>query len=154
MKAIDSIVRESFSKELKDKGDVWRILRRGSFVDLIRVSFFDYQKDNDKKQLVDIINYCMKAKLLSKIKSIEVKDTLEGTREGFNKEDEFILKQYDEVFNALRPRFAAYSSTDRYDLSNKMLYIKVINQLELDSYSDDVFDEIIGITYTILLKEG
>ena len=148
--AVDRIVRESFSRELKDKGDVWRILRRGSFVDLIRVNFFDYQKDNDEKHLIDIINHCMKAKLLSKIKSIEVKDTLEGTRESFNKEDEFVLKQYDEVFNALKPKFVEYSSKDRYDLNNKMLYIKVINQLEIDSYSDDVFDEIIGITYNLL----
>lgn len=154
MKDIDSIVRAAFLTELKDKGDVWRILRRGSFVDLIRVSFFDYQKDNDEKHLIDIINHCMKAKLLSKIKSIEVQDTLEGTRARFNKEDEFVLRQYDEVFNALKPRFAAYSSTGRYDLSNTMLYIKVINQLELDEYSDDVFDELIGITYILLTKEG
>lgn len=34
-----------------------------------------------------------------------------------------------------------------------MQYIKVINELEIDSYTDDIFEEKIGIAYNILQDE-
>jgi hypothetical protein len=38
-------------------------------------------------------------------------------------------------------------------LNGKIQYIKVINELEIDSYADDIFEEIIGIAYNILNDE-
>ena len=151
MKEIFKKVRNKFSSELATDGDVWRILRKGTLVDLIKLSFFYFQKDQDEKHLIDIFNYSMKVKLLSRIKAIEVKGSLDEVYKKFNRETEFILKQYDTIYNELHPSFINYTSTNLYDLNRKMQYIKVINELEIDSYADDIFVEIIGITYNILM---
>lgn len=150
MKEIFKKVRNQFSSELATDGDFWRILRKGTLVDLIKLSFLYYQKDQDEKHLIDIFNHSMKVKLLSRIKAIEVNGNLDEVYKKFNRESEFILKQYDSIYNELHPTFKNFSSTNLYDLNEKMQYIKVINELEIDSYADDIFEEIIGITYNML----
>jgi hypothetical protein len=149
VKDIFKNVREQFSNELTTDGDVWRILHRGTLVDLIKLSFFYFQKDKDEKHLVDIVNYSMKVKLLSRINAIEVKGSLDEVSKKFNREPEFILKQYDTIYNELQSTFKNYTSTNLYDLNEKIQYIKVINNLEIDSYTDDIFEEMIGITYNL-----
>jgi len=150
MKDIFKIVRESFSTELATDGDVWRILGKGTLVDLIKLSFYHFQQDKTEKHLVAIFNNAMKVKLLSRIKAIEVKGTLDEVSKRFNREPENILKHYDIIYKELQPSFKNYTATNLYDLNGKMQYIKVINELEIDSYADDIFEEIIGITYNIL----
>jgi len=71
----------------------------------------------------------------------------------FDKENAFILKQYDRIIIDLEPTFTNYTPTTMYDLNGKIQYLKVINGLEIDRYTDDVFDEIIAITYNILKRE-
>ena len=153
MKDSFKIIRESFSTELATDGDVWRILRKGTLVDLIKLSFYHFQQDKTEKHLIDIFNNAMKIKLLSRIKAIEVKGTLDEVSKQFNREPENILKQYDIIYKELQPSFKNYTATNLYELNGKMQYIKVINELEIDSYADDIFEEIIGITYTILETE-
>lgn len=153
MRDIFKTVRDQFSTELATDGDVWRILRKGTLVDLIKLGFFYFQKDKDEKHLIDIFNHSMKVKLLSRIKTIEVKRSLDEVSKKLNREPEFILKQYDTIYNELQPTFKNYISTNLYDLDRKMQYIKVINELEIDSYADDIFEEIIAITYNILKNE-
>lgn len=143
-------VRVPFANELAKEGDVWRIFRIITFVDLIKLSFFYFQKDKLEKHLIDIFNYSMKVKLLSKINTIEVKGTLDEFSKNFNLEPEFIQEQYDTIFYELEPKFKNYTSKTLYDLNEKIQYIKVINELKLDSYADDVFEDIIGITYNLL----
>ena len=150
MKDIFKKVRDQFSAELATDGDIWRILRKTTLVDLIKLSFFYFQKDKDEKHLIDIFNYSMKVKLLSRIKAIEVKGSLDEVYRKFNREPDFILKQYDTIYNELQPAFTTFTSTSLYDLNGKMQYIKMINELEIDSYADDIFEEIIGITYNLL----
>lgn len=153
MKGILKKVREPFATELATEGDVWRILRKGTLVDLIKLSFFYFQKDKQERHLIDIFNHSMKIKLLSRIKAIEVTGTLDEVSEKFNREPESILKQYDTIFSELEPTFKNYTSTNLYDLNGKIQYIKVINELKIDSYADGVFEEIIGITFNLLQKE-
>jgi len=153
MKDIFKKVRDQFSAELATDGDIWRILRKITLIDLIKLNFFYFQKDKDEKHLIAIFNYSMKVKLLSRIKAIEVKGSLDEVSKKFNREPEFILKQYDTIYNELQPTFKNYTSTNLYDLNEKIQYIKVIKELEINSYADDIFEEIIGITYSILQDE-
>ena len=146
-------MREQFAYELAADGDVWRILSKGTLVDLIKLSYFNFQLDKKEKHLIDLFNHSMKVKLLSRIKAIELKDNLDETLKQVNKEPELILKQYDMIFGELRPTFNNYSSTNLYNLNAKIQYIKVINELEIDAYADDVIEEIIGITFNILNEE-
>jgi hypothetical protein len=71
----------------------------------------------------------------------------------FSKENDFVLSQYDIIYKELEPDFKNYKSTNLYDLNERIQYIKVVHGLEIDSYADDIFDEIIGITYNILNEE-
>lgn len=153
MKDIFNKARELFSTELSKDGDIWRILRKGTLVDLIKLSFIYFQKDKNKKHLIDLFNYSMKVKLLSRIKAIEVQGSFEEFSSKFNRESEVILEQYDIIYNELQPTFKIYSSKNLSDLNEKMQYIKVINELQIDSYADDIFEEIIGITYNLLNNE-
>jgi hypothetical protein len=153
MKNIFKTVRDSFTDELETDGDVWRILRKGTLVDLIKLSYFYFQRDKNQKHLIDLFNHSMKVKLLSRIKAIEVRGAVDEISNQFNKETEFILKQYEIILGELQPTFKNYTSTNIYDLNGKIQYIKVINELEIDSYADDIFEEIIGIAYNILNDE-
>jgi hypothetical protein len=130
-------VRAKFSEELANDGDVWRILRKGTLVDLIKLSFFYFIKNKDKKHLVDVFNHSMKIKLLSRIDAIEITGPIDEVSKKFNLETEFILKQYDAIFNQLQPSFKNYSATNLYDLNGKIQYIKVINPT-LSCYCMDV----------------
>lgn len=153
MKDILEKVKKPFEKELITEGDIWRILRKGTLVDLIILSFFNFQNDRQEIHLIDIFNYSVKIKLLSRIKAIEVKGTLDEVSKKFNRETELILTQYDTIYSELKPTFNNYTSTNLYDLNGKIQYIKVINEIENDSYTDDVFEGIMGITYNLLLNE-
>lgn len=97
MKDIFEKVRQPFATELAIKGDVWRILRKATLVDLIKLSFLYFQKDKQEKHLIDIFNHSMKIKLLLRIKTIEVKGTLDEVSKKFNREPEFILNEYDTI---------------------------------------------------------
>ncbi len=78
MKDIFKIVRESFSTVLSADGDVWRILRRGTLVDLIKLSFYHFQQDKTAKHLIDIFNNAMKVKLLTRIKTDQINTAAQG----------------------------------------------------------------------------
>lgn len=145
-------VKTKFAEQLLEEGDVWRIFRKSTLVDLIKLNFYDFQLSSKEIDLINLFNNSMRLKLLSKIKSIEVNPKLDETISEFNQQPEFILLQYDSILKELEPTFLSYSETNVYDLNNKIQYIKVVNALDIDSYADDIFDEIIAITYNILLS--
>ncbi len=153
MNDVFKTVRESFANDLATDGDIWRIFRKGTLVDLIKLSYFYFLQDNNEKHLIDLLNHAMKVLLLSRIKAIEVAGNLDEVLTQFNREHEFILKQYDITFEELQPNFRNYGATNLYDLNGKIQYIKVVNELEIDSYADDIFEDIIGITFNILNEE-
>lgn len=152
MNTLSKRIRDSFIAELVTEGDVWRILRKGTLVDLIKLSFFHFQKEKKENYLIEIINYSMKIKLLQRIKTIEIKGSFEEVSKKFYQETEFVLSQYDEIFVELEPTFETYVSANLYDLNSKVQYLKVVNELKVDSYSDNVFNEIIGICYNLLVQ--
>jgi hypothetical protein len=153
MTVIYKIVKDSFSAELSNEGAIWRIFRKGTLVDLIKLSFYQHQNDGKEKHFIDIFNFCMKIKLLNSIKIIEVKGTMQEMISCFNKEHDSILQQYDTIYFEIEPTFKDYKHTGLYDLYGKIEYIKVVNDLEIDSYADDIFDEILGITANLLSQK-
>jgi len=147
------LFRESFRDELETFGDAWRVLRPITLIDLIKFSFLCFRKDNDKKHLVDVFNNAMKIKLLSRISQIRSDGKPQEQSAKFNTNNEFILEEYDAVFNSLYPRINDFSTSTIYDLNEKVSYLKVINDLRLDSYTEDVFDEIICVVYNLIAFE-
>ncbi len=50
-------ILDSFTVELIAEGDFWRIFRRGTLIDLIKLNFFHFQKTNKEKYLIEIITH-------------------------------------------------------------------------------------------------
>ncbi|MBK9416993.1 MAG: hypothetical protein IPN62_06780 [Flavobacteriales bacterium] len=150
MSNVKDMIRGQFIAELKSSGDTWRICRKGTLVDFIRLNFFHYAKNRDKKYLIAVFNDSMKILLLRKLEAIEPEGSLEEIAKRFNQEHHNILKQFDIIMSELTTIFDKYASASFYDLNQKIGYIKVLNELEIDSYNDDIFKEIMGITYAVL----
>jgi hypothetical protein len=148
------VIRAAFSKELETDGDIWRILRRITLVDLTKLSFFYFQKNGNTKYLIDVFNYSMKLKLLSRINPIEIDGTLTEVNNRFNREQGYILDHYDAIFSELEKKIKNNTSASIYNLNEKIQYIKVVNELKIDSYSDDIFEEIICITFNLLNSDS
>lgn len=143
-------VRETFYAELTTRGDYWRIFRESTLVDLVKYSFFSFQNERNEGHLIDMFNHLMKIKMLSSLDTIETSGNLSDFSKKFNRDTNLILKQYDGILNDLQQSFKEYTSSSVHELNKKIQYLKVINQLEIDSYEDDIFDEIICILYNIL----
>lgn len=141
------LFRESFKIELETFGDAWRVLRPITLIDLIKFSFLCFRKDNDSKHLVDVFNNAMKVKLLSRISQIESNGRPEQQFDKFNKNNQIILDEYDAIVKRLYLRVDDFSTSTLYDLNEKVNYLKVINDLRLDSYTEEIFDEILCVVY-------
>jgi len=144
------IFRESFAKELELQGDAWRVFRPITLIDLIKLSFIYFQKDNKETHLIDIFNNSMKVKLLSRINAIETDGKSQDYFERFNKENDLILREYDSIIEVISSQVNNYSSSTTYDLNEKISYLKVINDLRIDSYTEDVFNDVICIVFNLL----
>jgi len=59
MKGILKKGRDPFALELTTQGDMWRILRKSTLVDLIKLSFYYFQKDKNEIHLIEIFNLSM-----------------------------------------------------------------------------------------------
>lgn len=141
------LFREPFKRELETFGDAWRVLRPITLIDLIKLSFIYFRNDNNKKHLVDVFNYAMKVKLLSRISQIGSEGKPGEQLSKFNTNNEFVLEEYDAVFKGLFSGVKDFNTSTIYDLNEKISYLKVINDLRLDSYTEDIFDEIIYVIY-------
>jgi len=140
-------LRESFCLELNNYGDAWRILRKSTLVDLMDQNFIYYQNDKNEKYLVDIFNYSMKIKLLSRIEPIGSDESLDVVSKKFNKESEYIMKQYDNILDELHPSLNDFGSSKLNDLNCKIKFMKAIDDLKIENY---VSKEVIGVVYNLL----
>ncbi len=145
-------IREAFETELNQLGDTWRILRKDTIVDLVKLSFYNYQSRGHEKYLIDIINYCIKIRMLGFLKELDVTGSGEDVFNRFNKEDSFILLHFDMIYHELNPRFEECMNATIYDLSQKISYLKVIKDIRVSDYSDEVFNEIICVSCNLMAE--
>ena len=155
MTDVFKLIRESFINELNEESDFWRIMRKETFIDLIKLGLIKYQKTNNTNDLVDIINLSLKIKILShpQLKEITVRDNPEEVYKQFNKEKELIIKLYDEVFQKATIKLNNYSNKEISELHDEVQYLKMINQLEIKEYSDEIFDDLICISMNLLSEK-
>jgi len=142
-------IKESFVSELIADGDQWRILRKSTFIDLIKLDFLNFQKKPNEKYLINIINNGIKIILLSRIEPIEPSSTLEKTLNRFNLESEAIILNYDQILTELKLERLP-NKFDVYKLNENIQYIKVLKDLELDAFNTNTIRELVSITYNIL----
>ena len=150
MKEVFPKIKKAFHGELLIEGDTWRILRKQTLLDLIKLDFLRYQKENEPDYLISVFNYCMKAKLIDKIGRMDPLETLEQLNAKINTDIEAVLDVYDDLFAALKQKIENYSSMSLYDLNNQINYIGVAQISGIDIDLDETFDRIICLTYNIL----
>jgi hypothetical protein len=150
MEKIIKSVRDSFVQELENNGDIFRVLRKETLSDLIVFEFVCFEKDASSKHLINLINFSIKSLLLSEIGEIHPDGSLEDFYKRFNKQNEYVLDQYDLIWVKLKETLSNYSSTDIFDLRQEMQYLKVINNLKIRSFSDDILIRIISVCCTAL----
>lgn len=129
--------------ELNNEGDFWRILRRSTFVDLIKFNFVKFQKEHTDEELIEMINLFLKIKILTRFKEIKLSKTPDETFSHFNRENDLIVKLYNDILTQIIRDENRYINTDLYDLNNEVQYLKVLKELEIADYSDEIFDKII-----------
>lgn len=142
---VRTIIRNKFISEITEQGNIWRILRTKSIVDLIGLSFLKFQKSQDSIYLIDIINYSLKAKIASRLRPLTQTTTGSELLEQFKSEESEIYKIYDDLLKNATQRLDICAD-DPSNLNDEIGYFKVINQLENSVFSDEVFDHLICIS--------
>lgn len=145
-------IKSAFVAELNKEGDLWRIFRRPTLVDHIRLSYAKFQRHHDEESLVNLINYALKAKVLTDLPKLHLTENLSNTITLFNKENEQIVALYDKALNNILAKVEQYKDRSTYDLNNEVGYLQLINQLELTDYSDEVFDQLICVAINSLAE--
>ncbi|MDP4264499.1 MAG: hypothetical protein Q8941_18360 [Bacteroidota bacterium] len=145
------VIRDSFIKELRE-GDFWRIMRRETFIDLIKLSLIKYQETNNSSNLVDIINLSLKVKILSapQLMEIAITNNPEQVYNQFNKEKELITRLYDEALQKAIINLDSRRNKEAGGLYGEVEYLKMINQLKIKDYSDEIFDGLICTSINLL----
>jgi hypothetical protein len=153
---IKLLLQEDFLLDLHRHGDFWRILRKSTFVDLIKLCSLKFQKEHLEAFLIEIINLGIKAKILSHLEEVKQEDSLDEYFRHFNKKDDkdLIILIYNEFLNSALLQLSKYQKKDQYDLNKEIEYLKMINKLGIADFSDEVFDQIIGISMRLLDKDN
>jgi hypothetical protein len=152
LKDVFTKIRNSFHGELLNEGDIWRILRKQTLLDLVKLDFLKYRKENEPDYLISVFNYCMKAKLIDRIGRIDPSKTLEQMNATINIDNQAVLDVYDDLFDALKQKIENYSSLSLYDLNRQIDYIRVAQNLDTEIDLDEIFEEILCLTYNIISK--
>lgn len=152
MKNVINEIKSSFIKELEAEGDLWRLFRRRTFVDLIKFHFIKYQKEQKEEDLIAIINLALKVKILTHLKEIKLANTLDETLNKFNKESYSIIKVYNYLIDEISSEEDNFTGKDLYDLNKEINYLKIVNQIDEADYSDEVLDNLIYSALNVLKK--
>ncbi len=149
MEKVD-FIRLKFVQELHNEGDYWRLLRRKTLVDLIKLAFSKYELSRQDGDLVEIINLGLKIKILEHLQEISLSKDIEETLTQFNQQKDEIMHFYDQALLKISHKDINHSTSQKYDLNNEVQYLKVLNLLEFSNYSVDVFDELLQTAYNLL----
>src|SRR4051812_39897194 len=98
-------IHAKFNNELETYGDLWRMLRRGTIVDLIKLSFQKYQNRHHISDLIEIVNLIMKAKILSEVRGINITESLSNTADSFNENNAKLLKLHEKILSSAISRY-------------------------------------------------
>ena len=142
--------KSSFLEELIAEGDVWRILRKGTLVDLIRLEFIHYKTDNDPKHLKKAFNNAIKYLMSDILPPVQLSSDSKKVLSQFDADYPLLVETYDSIIAGLLKKYPE-STVEPFDLSNQISYLKIISQLDIDSYSDSVIEEVAWVAYCILL---
>ena len=134
-------IRSRFLSELESQGDLWRIYRKSTFVDLIVRDFVSFNISSDPNLLINIFNYVIKMRMIEKLKKLELDQDLDTLSKTFGKNNTEIIQLYDATLSSVS---SGLDGASLIDLDSNVLYLKVASNLNLDEYNESVFDELLS----------
>ena len=149
MKAISDQLRQDFLEELIAEGDLWRIFRKSTFLDLIRLEFIAYGTDGGAVHLKKVFNNAIKYSMFDSLSQIDISGSATDILSQLNNNYPLLVNTYNKIVSKLIVEYQNIAA-DQFDLSNNVLYLKMLNQLELNIEPDNIVSEIAWATYRIL----
>jgi hypothetical protein len=153
MDNMDVAVRQvegAFLAELQESGDLWRLCRRHTFIDLINLYGRDLS-DGDEVLLITIANLGLKFKINNQLGPLPVPADPESASGVFGRINKALIADYHGV---LLPLKTGYENKTLYDLNNELINLGVICHLGLDNYDAGILDPVIGIALNILKNKN
>jgi hypothetical protein len=145
-----SKIRYQFISELSEINDHWRILRTNPLVDQIILSYTKFTRSGDTDHLISIVNFALKIKIATWLERLQPSNNSQELFEQLGKSNERIILLYDQFLNlALSQKFCQESDQNR-NIDGEVQYLKMVNEIGLKEYSDEVFDKIICIAIKLL----
>jgi hypothetical protein len=142
-------IEDAFIGELHDKGNTWRLLRNDTFIDLINAHFQPDQAYTDET-LVDIVNLGFKFKLTNALGIIEVPSLLILARIPFDRNISDLEEHYRLMLNEAVNQSTRFKGKGFDDLNREFINLRMISKLDINTYTVDYLDTIIGICLNIL----
>ncbi|MGO4773597.1 hypothetical protein ACEN2I_18220 [Flavobacterium sp. W22_SRS_FK3] len=147
---LDNELIDHFKNEISTKGDTWRLFRSSTFLDLINVDIQIYQFSSESSHLINAFNNCIKAQILNKI---NISGDLIIDSNKFNTDNFLVINEYLYLFEQFKN--SGYPKNDRFgNLNDITNYIKVIAELDLNNFKEDLFKDISCFIYNKLLNSN
>ncbi len=131
--------RKEFKDELEATNGSWRILRITSLVDLLLFNYYCYETDRKSSYLIRMFNIILKIKISYLLGELKISNDLPSQIEILKNEQDKILNAYDDQILPFKEKALSYIVDER-TLLQEMNYLKVVCDLGLDAYQDDIFD--------------
>lgn len=147
---LDKQLLDHFKNEISTKGDTWRLFRNSTFLDLINVDIQIYHINSERSHLIEAFNNCIKAQILNKI---NISGDLIIDANKFNTQNTLIINEYLYLFAEFKN--SRYLEHNRFSNLNDITnYIKVIAELDLNNFKEDLFKDICCFIYNKLLNSN
>ncbi|WP_295121012.1 hypothetical protein [uncultured Chitinophaga sp.] len=153
MKSLASIKAHFFAELEADHG-VWQILRMPAIIDNIILHAVKYQKSQDPKELMEIANLSLKVKVRQHLASIKLADSIDDVLKQLESGARLKLVRdaYNYVFGEAEHTLHAYYKFGKNDLLNEVEYLKLVKQLKIAPFSDEVFNKLTGISIALYIN--
>lgn len=121
-----------------------------TIIDLMILAYFEYEINKNDLKLINIFNLTIKFKINQKFGEIKLPQNLDFLLNILSQEEFMVLQLYNNLMEKLAKDNNVGSSDLEYALYQKLQYLKVFNQLEIDDVPEETIEEILSIIFTIL----
>jgi hypothetical protein len=128
-----------FKEDIQNSGLFWRISRSNTFIDLLVLQAGKASKNGITIDLaLEVILIAVKALINEKFGIKDYNTNFNQLDKELNDEKDKILT---EIHNVL---LEAYSKTPSLSLEDNLNYFKVINNLSIENYSKNIFEDVLS----------
>ena len=148
------VIKNSFIKDLNNEPSFWRIFKRRTLVDLLNVSVIKYYKNYSKSDLIEVINLLIKVKILTLLGEMNISGNLNDLYKRITEEKQQLIELYNEILEKISVKANHYKNYKFYNINNETQYLKIINELNANNFSEESLDDLICATINTLIESN